>query len=59
MKVSVCCQAPVDEDIMVCSDCHEQLGDEDLEEESDNQYQNLDNNDVAFQLQPGNIRKEL
>jgi len=40
MKVSVCCQAPVDEDIMICPDCLEHLGDEDLEEEDPDNDEN-------------------
>ena len=35
MKVSVCCQAEVYEDIMICSECLEHLGDEDIEEDED------------------------
>lgn len=30
--ISVCCGAEVNEDYMICSDCLEHLGDEDIEE---------------------------
>lgn len=32
--LSECCQAAVDTDIMICSECHEHLGDEDIYEEA-------------------------
>ena len=33
MYVSICCGAEVDKDYMICSECLEHLGDEDIEEE--------------------------
>ena len=34
--VSNCCGAPVDTDLMICSDCKEHLGDEDIEGQNEN-----------------------
>ena len=37
--ISQCCGAPVDEDVMICSDCKEHLGDEDVDRDEDEEIE--------------------